>query len=97
MKQPCQCGLKCPYHHFSRDDDMICTYPYIRPDDDMDFGYPEDGNCGLMDLDTELYDILRAYDGSEKVRDLVQRENARLDIEDQKALEKLFDELFPDV
>lgn len=97
MKQPCQCGLKCPYHHLSCDGDMICTYPYIRPDDDMEFGCPEDGDCGLMDFDSELYDILRACDGSEKVRDLIRRENARLDIEDQKALEKMFDELFPDV
>jgi hypothetical protein len=49
-----------------------------------------------MDLDSELYDILRAYDGSEKVRSLVQRENTRLDVEDQKALDRMFKELFPE-
>lgn len=73
MRQPCQYGLKCPYLHLSEGGEELCTFPFVRPEDD-EYGFPEDGDCALMGIDSELYDILFAYERSNTIRVAVRKE-----------------------
>lgn len=87
IQQPCQLGLKCPYMHLSDEWDMMCTYPYLCPDENETYGFPDEVDCGLMDLDSELADLLIAYgDESGKVKDLVEKECERIRIQTEELM-----------
>ena len=79
MMQPCQYGFKCPYCSINVDYDIICTYPYIQPDSTQEFYQPDEQDCALMPENTELHDILMAYDDeSGKTKEVVFAECQRI-------------------
>ena len=98
MQQLCQMGFHCPYKKWA-DGEELCTYPYIvitENEVDRTFGFPEEGDCPLLKWDSELYDLVDTYQQSDKVRDLVATEKARLDEENRKLIMQLHKEVFGD-
>ena len=74
---------------------MMCTYPYIHIlDETKSFGFPDEGNCELMNYDSELYNILKAYEQSEKVQKTVDEELKIINKKEEEEVHKLIDELF---
>lgn len=94
IRKPCQMGLKCPFKHYSDEDEELCTYPYLVPDEDQTYGFPEECDCGMLDYDTELYDIISVMEESDELKELYKKEKARLDEEHRKETTRLFNELF---
>ena len=57
MEQACQTGFRCPYRRISEDGDDLCVYPYIRiteNEEDNTFGFPDEGDCPLLEPHSEL-------------------------------------------
>ncbi len=56
-EQICQLGFHCPYHRYNDEGDGLCIYPYItitENEENETFGFPEEMDCPLLSLDSEL-------------------------------------------
>lgn len=64
MFYPCRFGFKCPYLCFTDDYDLGCTYPKLAKNvkEDETVVYVYDADCELCEPDSDLYNILRAYE-----------------------------------
>lgn len=93
MRQLCQLGFDCPYHH-NKDGEELCTYPFIRPKEDQVHSAPGSWSCELLGSYSDLEKVLTAYEGSNEVRELVDKEYERLEKERIEEVMKIHDELF---
>ena len=95
MRQPCQYGFRCPYHHYSEDGEAICTYPYIQPtEDDGTFGFPDEMDCALMEPESELEKILASYESSDTIQNKIDEEWERLEQENIEIVMELHRQVF---
>ena len=82
--KPCIYGLKCPYLGWSDEGDAMCCYPFIVGRDTIEgenFALVESADCQICQVDSELYDIIGAYEDPEVKKaftDYKIREEARL-------------------
>lgn len=56
-EQICQLGFCCPYHRYNDEGDGLCIYPHIiitENEENETFGFPEEIDCPLVTLDSEL-------------------------------------------
>lgn len=85
---PCEFGFECPYKCWTDDDDIGCTYPKLAKD--VEEGESVTGcyeaDCELMDYDSDLSYILRAYRC--KCQDTVDCAIRQMKEEDQKWVEE---------
>lgn len=98
MKQLCQRGFDCPYHRIAEGDD-ICIYPYIRITENEEsdtFGFPDEGDCPLLDWKSDLYKILTVFEESEEARKYLESEYARIESDNNEKLKKMIDEVLGD-
>ena len=93
MRQLCQMGFDCPYHHKGEGEEQ-CTYPFLRPKDDQVYPAPGSWSCELLGSYSDLERVLTAYEGSGEVRELVDKEYERLEKERIDEVMRLHDELF---
>ncbi len=96
MRQLCQMGFNCPYFRISEEGDEICVYPYIRITENEEsetFGFPDEGECPLLGWKSELYEMILAYQESEKVRETVTAESERIRKESEEEVKRLIDEI----
>lgn len=66
---PCEYGFRCPYMFPTDDYDFGCSYPKLGKDveEGEEIGTCCcDADCELMDFDSQIYLILRAYYTHEK-------------------------------
>ena len=77
MTNPCEIGLKCPFMKCSEEGDLVCVYPYAVVPEDESFGMIEEVDCGICDLDSELSDLIYAYQMDESTRKAVEEYNER--------------------
>lgn len=83
---PCHFGLKCPYFRISEDGDDICIFPYLIPNEYATYANTDECDCGLMDFDSELCDILSAYNESPAIQTAIRKEKERMNREAEKIL-----------
>lgn len=71
MKNPCQCGLKCPHHGFDDCGDEICIHPYTDEDfkrdtegklDNETFGLVDEMDCPIMIVGSTMDLFLKTLD-----------------------------------
>lgn len=93
MRQLCQMGFDCPYHHKGEGEDQ-CTYPFLRPKEDQVYPIPGSWSCELLDTYSDLERVLTAYEGSGEVRELVDKEYERLEKERIEEVMKIHDDIF---
>ena len=72
MTNPCELGMKCPFHGFDEDGDGACFYPYMVGRDtvgeDEYFSLDYEADCQLIDYDSVFYYLINAYgDANQKV------------------------------
>lgn len=96
MKQACQMGFNCPYFRIGEEGDEICIYPYIRITEQEEcetFGFPDEGECPLLKWKSELYEVMLAYQESDKVKEAVKEEIKRLNEETSELIRKVTKDL----
>ena len=88
---PCFYGLKCPYQCYTDDCEMGCTYPkpakFVKEEEPV--AYSSDCDCGICDCDSQLWEILNAYEWGDNVKEIVDSEIKRMDEQYKKDFEPL--------
>lgn len=78
MTNPCEIGLRCPFMRYDEDGDSICVYPYgvVVPENET-FALIECVDCRICDLDSDLSDLIHAYQMDEATRKAVEEYKER--------------------